>query len=107
MGLTWSPDVLGATVEMGPILSRAGLYRVIDRKGVIIYIGQSQSLGQRWISHTRGQRFRSWPEHSVSFSPRSPTGGRAQHLLLEEESDLLGFYYLSSGGAPAAQYGQR
>ena len=106
MGLSWSPPV-PVKDALAQRHAQAGLYRVTDVSGVIIYIGQSVHLGSRWRGHMSAGRFDGWPGAQVSFAFLAPASAPPPtHHLLEQESDLLGAFFIQHSRAPAAQYGQ-
>jgi hypothetical protein len=68
-----------------------------------IYIGQTDGLRARAVAHASSQ----WPIRKPWLAYSSLPERTPQHVLLELETDLLGWHFWHTGQAPTLQYLKR
>jgi hypothetical protein len=98
MGLEWSGWASLSSIPGGAF---PALYRIIDAKSQrLLYIGETQNLGQRMRSHAQKRWSGSAPMVS---SCRLPEATSKVHLH-ELENDLIGGYYEQMRTSPELQF---
>ena len=101
MGVAWRPleALRGNAVVAVP--TTAGVYKLLDNAGRLLYVGESSSLGDRLFSH----RQKAWGDREVLFSFCELPELRIKCQRLEIENDLIAGYYSITKQAPAFQSG--
>lgn len=98
MGIAWSGRYSLAAIPAG---AYPALYRIFDAKTEkLLYIGETQSLGQRMKRHSQ----KKWSGRAPVVSYHRVADGVAQAHLHEWGNDLIGGYYGATGDAPELQF---
>lgn len=100
MNLAWEPLNALRSNSLNFIPITAGLYKLIDDLGQLLYLGQSVNLRSRLSSHQKKR----WNGRDVFYSIWSrPELIIARHRL-EIENDLIGGHYSVTKSAPLFQF---
>ncbi len=101
MTLAWGPTGALRSDTLASVPVTAGVYKLIDDQGRLLYVGESANLNSRVWSH----RQRRWGGREVLFSICSLPELRIACQRLEIENDLIAGYYAATKHAPAFQFG--
>jgi len=77
------------------------VYIIYDRTAeVVVYVGETNGLRARAVAHAASR----WPVREPWLAYLSLPRATPKHMLRELESDLLGWHFWHTSGAPIAQY---
>lgn len=101
MMLKWTKLRRLSSHDAANVDSNPELYKILNPlTDQVIYIGQSNNLKKRLLSHAR----KNWGEDDILFSWCVQPDTILLHQLKELENDLIGGYYSLSGSIPVLQY---
>jgi predicted GIY-YIG superfamily endonuclease len=66
---------------------RTALYRFLDAKGTLLYVGITKNFGQRWVNHAKSKPW--WPEaqrHTAEWFDTRPEAEAAEKQAIVSEA---------------------